>query len=320
MTAAPLPTILVLVGPTASGKTAVSIPLAELLGGEIVSADSRQVYRGLDIGTAKPDAALRERVPHHFIDIREPHEEYNAGLFGSEGRACVAEIVRRGRVPVVVGGSGLYVRSLVDGLFEGPAADPDVRDRLTRRLEEEGAAGLLEELRAVDPGTAAAIDPTKHRRIVRALEVWHATGIPLSVLQRERKPDIPFVPVFAGLSWERAELNRRIDARCEAIVAAGLLDEVRRLRDQGSSLRMNALNTVGYVEAFEHVEGRTTAGEMLAQIKTNTRRYAKRQGTWFRADARIRWLSMHPGRGPDAVAAEVAELYFGASGKKAGGG
>ena len=317
MTAAPPPPVLVLVGPTASGKTAVSLPLADMLGGEIVSADSRQVYRGLDIGTAKPDAAARARVPHHFIDIRDPDEVYTAGTFGNEARLCVAEILRRGRAPVVVGGSGLYLRSLVDGLFEGPGADPEIRDRLERRMEEVGAAGLLEELRAVDPDTAAAIDPTKPRRIVRALEVWHATGMPLSMLQRERKPEIPFVPVFAGLAWDRAELNRRIDERCDTMVAAGLLDEVRGLREQGYSPGMNALNTVGYVEAFAHLEGKITAGEMLERIKTNTRRYAKRQGTWFRADGRIRWLAMDRGRVPDAVAAEVAEFFLRSGGKKA---
>lgn len=303
------PRVLVLVGPTASGKTAVSIPLAELLGGEIISADSRQVYRGLDIGTAKPDAVLRARVPHHFIDIREPHEEYNAGLFGAEGRECLRGIVDRGRVPLVVGGSGLYVRSLVDGLFDGPGAEPGIRARLEERLRAGGVEDLLAELRSVDPAAAAAIDSTKPRRIIRALEVWHATGRPITELQRERKPEIWFEPVMAGLAWERGELNRRIDERCGSMLEAGLLDEVRRLQGRGYGPELNALNTVGYREAFAHLGGLLGAEEMAERIRTNTRRYAKRQMTWFRADRRITWVMMQAGKGPEAAAEELAGIF-----------
>ncbi|MCK5573482.1 MAG: tRNA (adenosine(37)-N6)-dimethylallyltransferase MiaA, partial [Bacteroidetes bacterium] len=177
------PHVLVLVGPTASGKTEVSIHLARTLGGEIVSADSRQVYRYLDIGTAKPDPALRKAVPHHFVDYLLPDEEFSAGEFGGQARRVIGEIMARGRTPIVVGGAGLYVRSLIDGLFEGPGPNKELRRVFQQRVDGGGVLDLLEELRAVDPEMAASADPTKPRRIIRALEVYHTTGEPLSVLQ-----------------------------------------------------------------------------------------------------------------------------------------
>ena len=302
------PTIVVLVGPTASGKTAVSLPLAQLIHAEILSADSRQIYRYLDIGTAKPTPSERSRVPHHFIDIRNPDEEYNAGLYGEEGREAITRILGRGRVPLVVGGSGLYIQSLVDGFFDGPPADPDFRAQAMERLRSEGVLPLLKDLEKVDPDSAASIDPTKPRRVVRALEVFHITGIPLSVLHRERKPEIPFVPLFFGLELDRAGLYQRINTRCERMMEGGLLDEVESLVAAGYTASLNALKTVGYAEAFAYRRGEISYEDMVRLFKQNSRRYAKRQLTWFRRDARIRWIPVAASDDAVRIAETIAGL------------
>jgi len=299
----------VLVGPTASGKTAVSLPLARILGGEIVSADSRQVFRFLDVGTAKPSPHERASVRHHFIDEIDPDADFNAGRFGEQGRAVVDEIFSRGATPVVVGGSGLYVRSLVDGLFEGPGADPEFRDALEERLRRGELASLIEELRLLDPVSASRIDPTKPRRIVRALEVYHATGRPLSSLQSGRRIEINFRAFFFGLLWERKELYDRINRRCERMVSDGLLKEAAELERRGFSRSLNALNTVGYREAFSCLHGEISEAEMITQFKQNTRRYAKRQMTWFRREGRIRWIPVHGGVPPEETAARIARDF-----------
>lgn len=299
--------ILVLVGPTASGKTSLSIQLARILNAEIISADSRQVYRYLDIGTAKPTKRELAEAPHHFIDILPPDAGYSAGLFGVRGRAVAEQIFSRGRVPLVVGGSGLYVKSLIDGLFSGPGADPDLRATLEERLRNEGAVGLLEDLRRVDPESAAGIDPTKPRRIVRALEVCLLTGRPMSELHRTEKPAIPFEAVQVGLLWDRTLLNGRIDARCDGMLDAGLTAEVDWLAGMGYDRRLSALNTVGYAEGFACRAGEISRAEMIRLFKRNTRRYAKRQMTWFRSDSRINWIAM-PG---DGSAERIASLFFG---------
>ena len=301
------PAVVVLVGATASGKTAVSLPLAERLRAEIISADSRQVYRFLDIGTAKPSAQDRARVPHHFVDIRNPDEEYSAGAFGSEGREEIGKILRRGNTPLVVGGSGLYIQSLVDGFFDGPPADPEYRAIAMARLRHEGVEPLLKELAGVDPDAAAAIDPTKPRRVVRALEVFHTTGTPLSTLQRERKIEIPFVPVFFGLDMDRRELYQRINERCDAMLRNGLLEEVEMLAGRGYTSTLNALKTVGYAETFAYRNGALGYEELVLQFKQNTRRYAKRQLTWFRKDLRIRWVPTAAGGDPHRLAEAILE-------------
>jgi tRNA dimethylallyltransferase len=293
----------VIVGPTASGKTGVAVRLAELLGGEIISADSRQIYRYLDAGTAKPTPAERKMVRHHFIDDLTPDEEFSAGKFGELGRKRVDQIFARGRVPIIAGGSGLYIRSLIDGLFEGPGADPEFRDALEERIGRRGLSDLLKELQSLDPVAASRIDPTKPRRVVRALEVIHATGRPLSSHQAA-KSEINFVPVLFGLLWERKELYRRIDTRCERMVSGGLLEEAAALERRGYDVSLNALNTVGYKEAFAVLRGELAPLEMMAEFRKNSRRYAKRQMTWFRRDGRIRWIRMNE----ETSEGEVAEV------------
>ena len=285
-----LPHIPVLVGPTCSGKTAVSIELARMISGEIISADSRQVYRFLDIGTAKPTREQRAAVPHHFVDCRNPDEVFTAGEFGIEGRRCIDDILARGNVPVVVGGSGLYVRSLTDGLFEGPGSDPEIRELLEARVAQGQIAELIRELAAVDPVTAERADPTKPRRVIRALEVYYLTGKPISAHHAESRPEIRFEPVFFGLLRDRAALYRMIEERCDLMLAEGLEQEAESLRDRGYDRRLSALNTVGYAEVFACQAGEISREEMIRLFKQNSRRYAKRQMTWFRKEPGVRWF------------------------------
>jgi len=300
--------VVVLVGPTASGKTLVSLHLAPMLNAEIISADSRQVYRHLDIGTAKPTPAERSEVPHHLIDELPPDKEFNAGEFGVRGREVIDAIIARGHVPLVVGGSGLYIQSLVDGFFEGPGADWEYRAHLEEKIRQGKLSELISELRIVDPDSAGRIDPTKPRRIVRALEVYHIAGKPLSVLQKEGKIAVHFTPRFFGLEWERAELYHRINMRCEEMLNAGLLDEIQKLEAMGYGPSLNALRTVGYAEGFAFQRGEISYDEMVRLFKQNSRRYAKRQMTWFRRDERVRWIAMREWSSAEAVAKEIVEM------------
>jgi tRNA dimethylallyltransferase len=285
-----MPKLLALVGPTASGKTHLSILLAQQLNGEILSADSRQVYRYLNIGTAKPTEEERRMVPHHFVDFLEPSEEYSAGTFGHEARQRALVVFSRNKCPILVGGSGLYVKAVIDGFFEGPGKDPELREQLESQLSAEGPETLLSALEKIDPMTAGRMDLSKPRRIIRALEVYHITGKPLSEFHREQSTAPPFDIVQFGLQWERKSLYRRIDARVDAMLSAGLIEEVKGLRERGYGPTQNALNTVGYREVFEFLDGKITHDNMVDLIKRNTRRFAKRQLTWFRADSRIAWL------------------------------
>jgi tRNA dimethylallyltransferase len=303
--------VLILVGPTASGKTSVALTLAEALNGEIISADSRQIYKFLDVGTAKPSRDDCLRVRHYFIDEKEPDEEFNAAEFGSRGRVIIDGILRRHKTPIVVGGSGLYVRSLVDGLFEGPGADREFRKSMESRIRAGQIDSVFAELKEVDPVAAERADPTKPRRIIRALEVYHQTGKPLSAHQKEQKALVHFMPVMFGLTWEREVLYRRIEERCDDMIAAGLLQEVENLEKRGYNNSLNALNTVGYAEAFAYRQGSLSYAEFVRLFKQNSRRYAKRQLTWFRKDPRIHWIQGERDTQLTKVSAEIARLFKG---------
>jgi len=286
------PVILAVVGPTASGKTPLAIELAESLQGEIVSADSRQLYRSLDIGTAKPTPAELHRVPHHFIDILDPTDDYSAGAFGQDARKLVSERLSAGIPIVLVGGSGLYVRAVIDGLFAGPAKDPEYRSFLEERAKKEGRAVLLEDLRRVDPAAAQTMDATKVRRVIRALEVHSITGRPISELHAVQNDPPQFDIVQVALRWPKEELHDRISRRVENMLRAGLVDEVRGLQSRGYRRHLNSLNTVGYKEVFDFLDGTLAESELASTIQRNTRRFAKRQLTWFRADVRIHWMDV----------------------------
>lgn len=287
-----LPKVLVIVGPTASGKTLLALQIAQSIPAEIISADSRQVYRHLDIGTAKPSRAELLQVPHHCIDIREPNEKFNAGDFQTLGRKIVDEILLRKKLPIVCGGTGLYVQALIDGFFEQPEFSREIRAELERRIESEGKEALYRELQRVDPASAATMDASKHRRVIRALEVYYETGIPISQFHANHQKDELYDATWIGLRWERSMLYQRINDRVERMFADGFLDEVKQLQAMGFDDRVQALQTVGYKEAFQYLRGEISYERMIELMKQNTRRFAKRQMTWFRKEPRIHWYNI----------------------------
>jgi len=297
--------LLVLLGPTAVGKTAVGIALAKHLDAEIVSVDSRQIYREMDIGTAKPTPEERRAVPHHLLDVVFPDEPFAAADFQRLADAAIADIRRRGKVPLLVGGAGLYFRALVDGLFEGPPADPQIRARLNALADEEGNAALHARLAAVDPEAAARIHPNDRMRLVRALEVYEQTGTPISRLQTQWTPSSPRHPFIAFcLRRPRDELNRRANARVKQMLQQGLLDEVRRLRERYPP-HLKAFRGFGYRELWDFLDGKHSYEKAIELLKRHTHQYAKRQMTWFRADRRLVGLDLAPDESPDAVAERI---------------
>ncbi len=298
----------IIVGPTAVGKTALSLLIAEKRPIEVISADSRQIYRYMDIGTAKVSSEIRRQIPHHFIDICTPDAYYSAGMFGKQARQTVEEIVSRGNIPLVVGGSGLYIRALVDGIFELEARDETVRRQLERRLQNEGLPALYRELHKVDPTYAAKISANDRQRILRSLEVFYVTGKPFSAWHEQKTEPAPFEAVFWGLTAERAALYRRINDRVLRMLQEGLEEEVRHLLEMGYSPQLNALNTVGYKEVIEYLDGIFSRETMIELIQRNSRRYAKRQLTWFRADKRIAWYEIAEERDLEKLAAKIVAL------------
>jgi tRNA dimethylallyltransferase len=302
------PPILALVGPTASGKTAVALSLAKSLRCEIISADSRQVYRHLDIGTAKPTPAELESVPHHFINLIEPTEEYSAGQFGRDARRTIDDIRARSRIPFLVGGSGLYLKAVIDGLADVPEAKEEIRSELEKEYKRFGLGHLVDELRSVDEKSLLAMKEINARRVLRALEVYRMTGIPLSHLQEKQKGTPSLDVLQVGLRWNRTQLYRRIDERVDAMVKNGLIEECMQLVAQGFDRRLNALNTVGYKEVFEFLDSRLSREAMIETIKRNSRRFAKRQMTWFRADKRIHWIDVDESMNVSDLAAKVEEF------------
>jgi len=272
-----------LLGPTACGKSALAMALAERVGLEIVSVDSAQVYRGMDIGTAKPAAADRARVAHHLLDIREPDDPYSAADFVRDATRAIGEIRGRGRLPLGVGGTMLYARALRGGLSELPSADAGVRSRIDAQAREKGWPALHAKLREVDPATAARLPPNDSQRIQRALEVFELTGKPLSQLQGTSPGPGLHLLTIALLPADRAGLHRRIERRFDDMLAAGLLDEVRRLMARGLDADLPSMRSVGYRQAWRHLSGETTLAQFRAEAIAATRQLAKRQITWLRS-------------------------------------
>ena len=289
-----IPAVL-LMGPTASGKSALALALAERLGGEIVSVDSAQVYRGMDIGTAKPDALERARVPHHLIDIVDPTEPYSAARFVHDAKHRIAEIRARGHIPIVVGGTMLYFKSLTEGLSALPHADVTVRARLDARAAREGWPALHAELAGIDPPTALRLAPTDAQRIQRALEVFELSGRPLSALQgrREAHADLGAALTFALMPGDRGALHEAIARRFDAMLAAGLVDELAHLRTRYVLHReLPSMRSVGYRQAWMFLDGEIDRTALRARGIAATRQLAKRQFTWLRATAAV---SYEPG-------------------------
>jgi tRNA dimethylallyltransferase len=295
------PPAIALMGPTASGKSALALEWATRLGGEIVSVDSALVYRGLDIGSAKPDAAERAAVPHHLVDVREPWQAYSAAEFAQDARIAIAAIVARGRIPVLAGGTGLYFHALLHGLSDMPGADPEVRAGIAAEADEEGWAALHARLAGIDPAAAARIHPTDAQRIQRALEVHRISGRTISAWQADRSgatggrlPLRVLRPVLAPR--DRGDLHARIERRFDAMLAQGFLDEVRRLRaspalaGHPAPLDLPALRSVGYRQAWEYLDGATDAAGFRDRAVFATRQLAKRQLTWLRRELDARWF------------------------------
>ncbi len=307
------PRAIALMGPTASGKTALALDWAQRFGGEIVSVDSALVYRGLEIGAAKPDAAERARAPHHMLDLRDPWQAYSAAEFATDARAAVEDILSRGRVPILAGGTGLYFAALLDGLSPMPEADADTRAAITAEAAAIGWPALHARLATLDPEAAARIKPGDTQRIQRALEVHRLTGIPISAWQRRPSESPPFPAQVLALALappERAALHARIAARFDAMLAAGFLDEVRALRAlpqlqaHPASLELPAIRAVGYRQAWEFLDGQGTADDFRERGIAATRQLAKRQFTWLRGRGGARWFD--PATQRDALDREVA--------------
>ncbi len=285
----PKPLVVAVVGPTAVGKSDLAMRLARRIDGEIVSADSRQVYRGMDVGTAKPPLADQEEVTHHLVDIVDPDEEYSLAVFLRQARVSIDDIVKRRRMPIVVGGTGQYVWGLLEG-WQVPEVPPDehLRRELERQADAEGVQALYDELTRLDPETAARVDARNPRRVIRALEVYHSTQ-ELATSAVKQPP--PFEPLIVGLTLERRELYERIDERTEAMMQAGWVEEVRGLLDQGYHLDLPSMSSVGYRELARHLAGETTQEEAVERIKGRTHRFARQQYNWFRLDdERIHWF------------------------------
>lgn len=282
--------VVAIVGPTASGKSTIALELAERLGGEIVNADSRQVYRGMDIGTAKPSLADRQRVPHHLYDIVEPTETYSLALYRRDARAAFESCWSRGVIPWLVGGTGQYVWGLLeDWQVPEVAPAPALRAELQSVAEKQGVAALHERLAAVDPIAAGRIDPRNVRRVIRALEVHAVTGIPISTWQRKGTPD--FAATIFGIAVAPDELRRRIDTRVVAMFETGLVEEVEALRASGVPDDAPAMSSIGYAQVVRFLRGEITRDEAAALTQRATHQLARRQRQWFRADdPRITWV------------------------------
>ncbi len=304
--------IWLIIGCTAVGKGAVGRQLAHRLGGQIVSADSMKVYRRMDIGTAKPSAEARRRIPHWCIDIVEPWENFSVAQYVEHAHEAIAKIRSAGAKPLVVGGTSLYIKALTEGLFEAPSGDKNLRNSLHEKADRYGLDALHQELSQVDPDAADRIHPNDKKRIIRALEVYHASGQPISNLQQQwdaksQRYDCTFI----GLRREKSDLNHRINVRAKRMVEAGLAEEVASLQEHPMGLSPTATQAVGYSEMIEHLRGEITLDRALEQIKINTRQLAKKQRTWQRRFKNVRWFDLAADEPPEETTERIiAEISF----------
>jgi tRNA dimethylallyltransferase len=284
--------VVILVGPTGAGKSRLALELAETFGGEIISADSMQVYRYMDIGTAKPTEEERKRVPHHLIDVVNPDQPFDASLYRMLGRGKIGELVRSEKQVWVAGGTGLYIKALTEGIFPTPGIPVSVREKLKQEAAEKGGDFLYERLTAVDPGSASRLHPHDLIRVIRALEVFEATGIPLSSLHGEHRfQDKPYRTLKIGLEMARDRLYDRIDERVDTMIEKGLLKEVEALMEKGYGPGLRPMQSLGYKQMTQFISQGMEWDEAIRQMKRDTRRYAKRQLTWFKAVPEIAWRS-----------------------------
>lgn len=300
--------ILVIVGPTGVGKTALSLSLAEKINAEIISADSRQIFRHMNICTAKPTPDELARVPHHFIDTIDPDKYYNAGQFGIDGRETIHRIWSRQKEVIVVGGSGMYIRALIDGFIAEGEKDESVRAGIRERIKRHGLESVYRELEQLDPAAAARIHPNDAKRIERAIEVYELTGRPISEKHSEQATNFDFTPLMIGLTCERAELYRRIELRADEMIRRGVIEETRRLLAMGYSPELTSMESLGYREIVAHLQGEISYDRMVELFKQGSRNYAKRQLTWFKRDERIRWFDIMQST-IEEISNKVIELF-----------
>jgi tRNA dimethylallyltransferase len=299
---------LVIVGPTCSGKTSLSLKLAELIPSEIISADSRQIYKLLDIGTAKPSNKQLQKIPHHLIDFLNPSENYDASKFENDANGIIDLIQKKNKTPIVVGGSGLYIKALIDGIFDTADKDEEYRELLLEKRKELGNEFLYEELKKVDPTSAEKMLSQNWKRVMRALEVFHTTGEPIwkhhqkQSTTKERKYSF----LQFGLNWDRKILYENIDRRVDWMIENGLIDEVKNILNMDYDNSLNSLNTVGYKEIIQYLDGIISLEKAIELIKRNTRHYAKRQMTWFRKDKRIYWFDVSELYELDGIAEKIS--------------
>lgn len=303
------PSLVVITGPTATGKSKVGVMVAEKTGGEIVSADSMLIYRGMDIGTAKPTVAEMRGIPHHMIDIIEPDQNYSAALFQEEARAVIEKIYHKNKLPIMVGGTGLYIRAVIDDYdFSSTRGDKNIRKGLLKEAAEKGPESLHCRLSEIDPRAASRLHPKDTRRVIRALEVYHLTGKPISSYHKADKCAKPrYNLLMFGLTMDRNRLYRHIEQRVDKMIAAGLVDEVRGLFERGFNTELNSMRGLGYKEIVAYLMGKLTLDQAVEILKRNTRRFAKRQLTWFRRDARIKWYNIEEYGGHEDIAGEITK-------------
>lgn len=302
--------LIIIVGPTAVGKTALSIEIAKRFDGEVISADSMQIYRGMDIGTAKATAIEMENIPHHMIDIVSPDSEFSVSDFKLGAYRCMDEIYARGKLPIVVGGTGLYVNSIVYKLdFADSGSDMEVRKKYYDYVETYGNEYIYEKLLEIDPDTAKRLNLNDTKRIVRALEVYELTGEPMSKTYKNfREENDEFNLVYIGLNMERSSLYERINRRVDIMLENGLVEEVTHLLSNGYRPDSTAMKAIGYKEVVEYLEGRVSYEEMVETLKQNSRRFAKRQLTWFKRDSRVVWFDVDSYESIDDFYGEVSSI------------
>jgi len=301
--------VIFLIGPTGSGKTEVSVMLAERINAEIICCDSMQVYRGFDIMTSKPSAALEKKIPHHLFDIKDPDQDFSVAEFREQALEVIKKVHKKGKVPLFVGGTGLYVTALVDGLFKAPGANWQLRSQLLEDAKQSGNEALFERLKKADPDTAAMLHPNDLRRIIRALEIWYITGSKMSELKRSTTGIASEYDIkLLGLNIDRQRLYERINDRAEEMFANGVIDEVRAVRKKWD-LSLTSAQALGCKEIIGLLDGDYALDEAKDLLKRNTRRYAKRQLSWFRRDDRIRWVEAKEAEAPGSLADKlIAEI------------
>ena len=299
--------VIVITGPTCSGKTVLSLVLAGALDSEIISADSRQFFKYLNIGTAKPARNILKKVKHHFINSLNPDEYYNASKFEKDALDICEKLLQNNKIPIIAGGSGLYIKAVIDGIFDSADVDIDYRNFLINQKELFGNEYIYNELKKVDPESASKMLPQNWKRVLRALEVYHQTGKKIWKQQQEYKRNLNLKFYQYGLKWEREKLYRNIEDRVDKMITDGLVEEVKNILNMGFSKKLNSLNTVGYKEIISYLDKEITFERGVELIKRNTRRYAKRQITWFNADKRIKWFEVENNYDLSRISKEILE-------------